>query len=252
MLLYISLLLPAWAIAECQQCPVNYTKDPLDFVKIFYQDYERNADVEFCRRPIEMVDTIVLHHSATTPARDPSYLNGMHLDEGYHMIGYSFVISSPYPGHDHPVSRITAGRPLEFVGSHAGSDVYLPMTPAQKKMWDDKKVRCGKIGTEFSVNSRYEKNGKILANVSTIGVVVVGNYAPATITNINGYVLNRQPTQQTLMSIAKLSCQLQKKHPTIKKLSWHGSYRKTLCPGDLKKYMSQIKNLTKSLGCAFY
>ena len=230
---------------------------PLELIKVEKTKYERNPKASFCKRPIEMVDTIVLHHSETPPTSTPEMINDFHLDRGtpddpWYMIAYSYVINTPYPGSRAPTPVVTEGRPMDLVGAHAGSEIYVPMNDDQKKMWDEGKITCGREGQEFSRNPKLEKGGKILANVSTLGLVVIGNYSPFSRYNPNGYKgPARNPTPDTLDMVAKLSCQLQKKYPTIKNIKWHSQYHSTSCPGNLKNFVPKIRDIAKGYGCAF-
>lgn len=231
---------------------------PIELIKVEKVEYERNENASYCVRPEEMVDTVVIHHSETPTTTTAIEINRMHLNRGtakdpWYMIGYSYVINSPYQGQDRPTPKITEGRPMNIVGAHAGSSAYVPMDDEQKRLWESGAVKCGSPGQEFRPDPSLIKNGKIKANVTTIGVVVNGNYAPFSQYNPNGYSRNnpRRPTQKTLEMAAKLSCQLQKKWPRIKKISWHSNYKQTTCPGDLKDYIGQIKTIARGLGCEF-
>ncbi|MGE3611137.1 MAG: N-acetylmuramoyl-L-alanine amidase [Bacteriovoracaceae bacterium] len=250
------------ALAEdCIQCDQNTSTPlptpplewPLELIKIEPKTYERNLDVDYCKRPTEMIDTIVLHHSETFSTTTPEMINDIHLDNKWHMVGYSYVINTPYSGNKTPTPVVSEGRPIDFVGSHAGKDIFVPMNADQKKMWDDGKVVCGFEGSEFKVDPSILKDGNIKANVTTIGVVVVGNYSPFSASNPNGYRRGktRNPTKQTLDMVARLSCQLQKKYPNIKNIKWHNYYHSTSCPGNIKKYIGQIISQARSYGCEF-
>lgn len=230
---------------------------PLELIKVTKVDYQRNEHASFCKRPTEIVDTIVIHHSETPSTNTAQDINRYHLDRGtpqdpWYMIAYSYVVNSPYPGNTKPIPVVTEGRPMDLVGAHAGTNIFIPMDENQKKLWDEGKVTCGKNGEEFKVNPEMVKDGKIKANVTTLGLVVVGNYAPMTRNNPNGYTgAVRNPSSQTLEMVAKMSCQLQKKHPTIKYIKYHSMYHATSCPGNLKNFISKIAALAKGYGCAF-
>jgi hypothetical protein len=265
MLSLLLLLLPILGVAkDCYNCvPLfNYAPDvpewPIEYSKIEKVDYERNPKASFCKRPVEIVDTIVLHHSETPSTDTPERINEFHLERGtpddpWYMIAYTYVINSPYAGGSVPRARVTEGRPLDIVGAHAGSSVFIPMNADQKKMWDDGKVICGKENGDFKVDSTMVQNGKIKANITTIGLVVIGNYSPFSKTNPNGYPKKkpRYPTKQTQDMIARMSCQLQKKYPAMKNIKWHNYYHSTSCPGTIKDYIGQIKALARNYGCEF-
>lgn len=232
---------------------------PLELVKIEKVDYQRNRHASYCRRPMEMVDTIVIHHTETTPTTTPMQINQMHLNRGtpqdpWLMVAYSYQISSPYQGASSPVAKIFEGRPLELVGAHAGSKVFVPMNQEQKKLWDDGQITCGIEGGNFSIDPKQlDDKGQIKANVTTIGVVVIGNYALFSRDNPTGYRRTsvRNPSGDTLDLIARLSCQLQKKYPRMKNLRWHNFYHTTTCPGTIKNYIGAIRTKAKGYGCEF-
>lgn len=254
------------AAADCFYCPPNFffgapisvPEWPIEYVNIRKVEYETNPHATYCKRPMEIVDTIVLHHSespSTTTAED---INRYHLSRGtptdpWYMIAYSYVLNSPYAGGTRPPTQISAGRPLEIVGAHAGSNVFIPTTPEQKKLFDEGKVTCGREGEEFKVDPTLMKDGRLKANVTTIGLVVIGNYAPFSKTNPNGYSKKnpRYPTKTTQDQIARMACQLQKKYPNMKSIKWHSYYHSTSCPGTIKDYVGQIKTLARNYGCEF-
>jgi len=265
-MLFLALLLPTLGLAQdCYNCMPSVTYGfqvpewPIEYTKIEKVTYERNPKASFCKRPVDIVDTIVLHHSETPSTDTPERINEFHLargtkDDPWYMIAYSYAINAPYNGGSVPRARVTEGRPLDIVGAHAGSNVFVPMDAEQKKMWDEGKVKCGKEGDdEFKVDPTIVKNGKIKANVTTIGLVVIGNYSPFSKSNPNGYSKKnpRYPTKQTQDMIARMSCQLQKKHPRMKNIKWHNYYHATSCPGTIKDYIGQIKALARKYGCEF-
>jgi hypothetical protein len=265
-MLLLALLLPTIGGAQdCYNCvpSLAYTKPdvpewPIEYAKIEKVDYERNQKATFCKRPVDIVDTIVLHHSETPSTDSPERINEYHLargssDDPWYMIAYSYTINTPYAGGSVPRTRVTEGRPLEIVGAHAGSNVFVPMDQEQKKMWDKGDITCGNESTGFKFDPTLVKDGKIKANVTTIGLVVIGNYAPYSKYNPNGYSKKkpRYPTKDTQDLIARMSCQLQKKHPRMKNIKWHSYYHATTCPGTIKQYLSKIKTLARKYGCEF-
>ena len=252
--------------------PIPVPEWPFEYVSIKKPDYERNTNASFCKRPVEMIDTIVLHHTETRNTDTPERINEYHLNRGtqtdpWYMIGYSYVINSAYPNESKtsspPEASVSEGRPIDIVGAHAGStssdprgryNVFVPMDKEQQKIWDDGKIVCGKEDGEFKPDPELLRNGKIKANVTTIGVAIVGNYSPFSRQNLNGYSRDnpRYPTKKTLDLIARTSCQLQKKYPRIKYIKWHNYYHPTSCPGNIVNYIGEIKTLTRNLGCEFY
>lgn len=252
----------AQAQDDCVHCGQTNTevnkKWPIEYIKVHEVNYKRNHHASFCKRPVEIIDTIVIHHSETPNTDSPERINDYHLNRGsasdpWYMIGYSYVLNTPYSGQTYPRMKMSEGRPIEIVGAHAGSNAFVPMTEEQKKVWAKKEVKCGKEGEEGVFDPTLVKNGKIKANLSTVGLVVVGNYAPFSKHNPNGYSSKnpRYPSRATLDSVARMACQLQKKYPLIKNLKWHNYYHSTTCPGNLKSYIGQIKNLARNYGCEF-
>lgn len=228
--------------------------EPVELIKIEKEIYERNKKASFCKRPPEMVDTLVLHHSETSSTATAQYINELHLNRGtpsdpWYMIAYSYVINSPYAGGKIPAPKVTEGRPLDLVGAHAGSNVFVPMDEEQEKLFEEGKITCGKEGGEFKVDPSLIKNGKIKANVTTVGIVVNGSYTPFSSSNPRG--TGRIPTSDTLDMIARLSCQLQKQYPRMKYMKVHRDYHSTTCPGTIQGKVSEIIKLAKGYGCDF-
>lgn len=231
-----------------------------DLIDVHEVNYLRNKKASFCMRPTDMVDTIVIHHSETPSTYTPEDINAYHLNRGsssdpWYMIAYSFVINSPYEGMALPLPKASVGRPFEIVGAHAGSNIFVPMDSVQTKLWADKKILCGKENQVPKFDPTLVKNKKIKANVTTIGIVVNGNYAAYNGSiNPGGYdptVETRNPTPDTIDMVARLSCQLQKKYPRIKSLAYHNQYHRTTCPGNFTNYMDTIKQKAKEYGCDF-
>lgn len=269
-LLFLAILVwttTAFSARDCFFCPPRQKDStrpvvpewPIEYVKIEKVDYERNSETaSFCKRPEDMVDTIVIHHSETPSTDTPERINELHLNRGtaadpWYMIAYSYVVNSPYAGSTGPRARVTEGRPLDLVGAHAGSNIFVPMDADQEKMWKSGKITCGKEGGDFKVDPSMVKEGKIKANVTTIGLVVIGNYSPFSKENPNGYSRKnpRYPTLSTQDMIARTSCQLQKKYPRMKSIKWHNYYHPTSCPGTIKDYIGRIKTLARKYGCEF-
>lgn len=266
LLFFLFFLLTSLVSAQdCSDCPPDLSSTqpqvpewPIEYTKIEKVNYPRNTKASFCKRPVEVVDTIVLHHSETPSTDTALRINDFHLNRGtpqdpWYMIAYSYTINSPYAGGSIPVKKVTEGRPLDLVGAHAGTNVFVPMDSVQKKLWDDGKIVCGKENEEFKVDPSLVVDGKIKANVTTIGLVIIGNYAPFSRQNPNGYSARkpRYPTKETQDLIARTSCQLQKKYPNMKMIKWHNYYHPTSCPGTIKNYLSQIRELTRKYGCEF-
>lgn len=230
-----------------------------ELIQIKSVAYPRNKKASFCKRPLEMLDTIVFHHSETPQTQTPLQINQLHLNRGtpadpWYMVAYSFQVQAPYVGTYVPAAAVFEGRPLDLVGAHAGSQVFVPMDSEQKRMWDEGQILCGKEGGEFKLDPKQlDVNGNIKANVTTLGIVVIGNYAPFGRDNPNGYRPSkvRNPTAELQDVLARTSCQLQKKNPRIKYIRWHNYYHSTTCPGNIKNFVPQIRALAKGYGCEF-
>ncbi len=270
----LSLALPGtlWA-QDCVNClkdnqalaqpRVALPKLPTELIHVRKVEHRRNPKAKYCTRPVEMIDTIVLHHSASTTTTSAETINTIHLSRGnaedpWAMIGYSYVINSPYQGQSGP-TLVSEGRPLTIVGAHAGSTAFTAMDNLQTKLWDQGKIKCGKDGEDFKVDEKQLLSGKkIKVNATSIGVVVIGNFSPFSRDNPTGYVSGKAhyPSAMTINAIARLSCQLQKKHPRMKKIGVHSSFKdagnSTLCPGNIKNYLDGIKAKIKEYGCNFY
>jgi hypothetical protein len=265
LLLILASAFPAHA-QDCVNCPVspvpstnlNIPRWPLELIDIEKIDYPRNSRASFCKRPPEMVDTIVIHHTAGFETRSPLDINRDHLNQGsaadpWYMAAYTYFVNSSYGGMSNIRARVTEGRPLDIVGAHAGSNIFVPMDAEQRRLFASGAVTCGRENGKFTVNSSLVQNGRIKANVTTVGIAVIGNYSPFSIRNPGGYNPRRprNPTQQTLNMLGRLSCQLQKKYPRMKENKWHSYYHPTECPGTLKNYINQIKTVARRLGCEF-
>lgn len=231
-------------------------QDP-PLIKIKPVKYPTREVATYCIRPPEIVDTIVFHHSETRNSDTPLRINEYHLDRGtptdpWYMVAYSYLLTAPYlAASKDPKSEAFFGRPLKFVGAHAGSGIYVPMDENQKRIWESGEVKCGHTN-EWVYDPSLVKDGKIKANVTTIGVVIIGNYAPGGPSNPNGSgKLGRTPTANLIDMFARLSCQLQKENPNMKRLAYHDQYHRTSCPGTLKNYMKTIQAKAKGYGCDF-
>lgn len=243
-----------------------------DLITVEEIDYPRSEKATYCTRPVEMVDTLVIHHSETPSTTTALDINTYHLNRGtaadpWYMMAYGFVINSPYAGNKNPEPKVSSGRPIDIVSASQGSNVFIPMDATQVELWDKQEVKCGNETLGFKYDPKLvkevvvggKKERRIKANVTTLGIVVNGNYAPYVkptrnnVGNINGYPRNspRYPTPDTQLMIAKLACQLQRKYPRLTKISWHSAYNATSCPGTLKSYIGNIKALAKGFQCEF-
>lgn len=229
-----------------------------ELITVLDMNYLRNRKASFCTRPVEMIDTIVIHHSETRSLTTPEEINEFHLNRGsaadpWYMIAYSYVINTPYIGNSIPDSKVTVGRPLGIVGAHAGSDIFVPMDAVQQQLWSEQKVMCGKEGQPQKFDPTLVRGTRIKANVTTLGVVVNGNYSLLSRSNPNGNRPAKTPSVKLVDMFARLSCQLQRQYPRIKTLAYHNQYHSTSCPGtiQLRKNMQAIQNKAREYGCEF-
>ncbi len=265
-LVLLILALPFAASAQdCVNCPTSpipyqdlpLPAWPLQLIDIEKMNYPTNPRATYCKRPEDMVDTIVIHHTAGFESRSPLDINREHMNQGsasdpWYMAAYTYFVNASYAGNSNIRPRVTEGRPLNIVGAHAGSNIFVPMSEEQKKIWEKGEITCGK-DDNFRVTPSLVRNGRIKANVTTIGVAVIGNYSPFSRNNPTGYNRRRPryPTLQTLDMLGKLSCQLQKKYPRMKEIKWHSYYHPTQCPGTIKNYINHIKTVARRFGCEF-
>lgn len=276
-LIFFLFLTQAFAYAEAEFIDIpDFQYEPQnanqtdELIKVEPFNYQVRKEASYCIRPIEMIDTIAIHHSEGRSTDTASSINAYHITRGsasdpWYMIGYSYVINTPYEGETKPKSIVTVGRPLTIVGAHAGSSVFLPMDEVQQQLWDTKQIKCGKTG-QAVYDPTLVQNGKMKANVTSIGVVVVGNYAEFSgkyilnkkgkkvinpFPNLNGDIPARQPTDKMIDMAARLSCQLQRQYPRIKNFTYHQQYHETSCPGSIKNYMNALKAKAKEYGCEF-
>lgn len=264
--LLFTLLIAGQVLAQdcvnCPPAPIPYVdlavpQWPLPLIEIEQVNLPRSNRASYCRRPAEMVDTIVIHHTAGFETRTAQDINRDHMNQGspsdpWLMAGYTYFVNSAYSGGNPVRARVTEGRPIDIVGAHAGSNIFVPMDREQQQMWNRGEITCGR-DNNFRVTPSMVSNGRIKANVTSIGVAVIGNYSPFSRQNPTGYRRGRPryPTQQTLNMLGRLSCQLQKKYPRMKEIKWHSYYHATQCPGTLKNYINQIKTIARGLGCDF-
>lgn len=222
--------------------------------------YQQNESATWCRLHPRVYDTIVFHHTQTTSTTTPQQINELHLNRGtptdpWLMIGYHFVINSPYARGPLMTTRVTQGRDLTMAGSHAGSNAYTKVSAlTQEALEKDDSVLCGpKLGPLEIPKDKFDVTGDAKANYHTIAVAVIGNYVERGRDNPGGYPPGtpRFPTNDTIDASARLACQLQKQFPRLKKLSYHSFYRATSCPGLIEQRLKEIIQRAKGYGCQF-
>lgn len=263
---------------------------PKERVKIIEHEYKNvNYQGNFCERSPKMVDTAVVHHSGTDNKDSPQKIHDtqivMHENDRdasgspdpWYMIAYNYVIKSPYSG-EAGAPKVYRGRPDKMKGAHAGAYVNLDQVDKEaKKELLKGPITCGYNSDEDPGHSLDVKSsratkltmnqissGYVSANITSVGVMVTGNYAPDILggrPNPSGYPrygAARYPTMETLKTTAGLICQLREgDYPNLKKISDHNwikikkdvadgrSASGTCCPGTVYKRMNALLKLVK-------
>ena len=239
-----------------------------------------NYEGSFCKRPPELADTVVIHHSASSDTDSPQTLHDLQImmrensPSPWYMIGYNYLVSSP-PGQE---TTVFEGRGAEMKGAHAGGFVNLDQVdPPVRELLKNSEIKCGWNTDGDSAhtidvldkdsmrqNEKYLRQGFVSGNVTSVGILVIGNYAPdllGTSINPGGYPSNgpiRYPSDNVLRTTAKSVCRLKSEsHPNLRKLTDH-NYMKikkaladgnsaigTCCPGTVYKRMSRLLALVK-------
>lgn len=238
--------------------------NPIDSKNLIYQ-VSPSANATFCMRPPEMVSTIVLHHSATNKDITPYEINSMHLNNGspddpWFMFGYNFMVSSHFEGSSKKMPKVFNGRPDYMKGAHAGG-YTKKLTDEEKAFYDTQIIRCGNtdIGfTEMKATEQINAEGGISGNLVSFGVLVPGNFAKPKVRMIDGIPIVESSYKQDqinhaeLLKVAKLSCEIQKKYPRVKKIVPHSYFKpSTECPGDIIDELENIAKMAKNFGCHF-
>ncbi len=276
----------------------KYSKAPGNNGKIKVRDYNYkniNYGASFCTRNPEIVDTVVIHHSETHNSASPQLIHNIQIvanedseDKNgratpWYMIAYNYVVSADYEGEESELPKVYRGRPKNMKGAHAGGYVEIDkMNKDARKALFNSTPTCGYNTDKDSSHTidREDKSSKKIyrsnlnqgiasANLTSIGVLVIGNYAPdiikptpkTKILNPTGYPADgppRYPSIDALRSSAKLICQLRREeHPNLTKITDHNyikikrdyeSGRKfagTCCPGTVYLKMQKLHELTK-------
>lgn len=237
--------------------PLRKLMEPL--IPIEQPVLRTNPAAKQCYRNESMVDTIVFHHSSSSPAQSIQTINEGHLNryspgDPWHMIGYHYTINAPYAGTSGAI-KVSQGRPFNLSGAHVGSDSYASMSTSTRDLLaKNNSVVCGSPGRPYAVpDDRFNAQGQGKGNYTTVGVVIIGNYAQRSASNISGYPVGkpRYPSDATIEAAGKLACELQRRHPRITKMSWHNAWKQTACPGTVKARIEQIKVVARRFGCTF-
>ena len=226
-------------------------------------NYWVNSGSDFCVRPNELVDTVVLHHTAMDIHQDGVDLNAAHINKpggGWYMLGYHYVFGNVDEGKrwdgflesilTDPI--IQEGRPGHLVGAHASALMdKKDISPTVWSLLQDKgKIRCYKSSSPLYLQGaprllkneekiqQQIKNGNVRANITSIGIGVRGNLAKKSDENPEGYfpgsshVLSENMTLSTdrglSYDIGRFICHLKKsKYPHLKKIWGHNTILKT-------------------------
>lgn len=268
----------------------NLTINDYEFKNIHY-------DGSYCERDKNMVDTAVVHHTATSNGFTPqdihntqvaSHENDVDSDgnpDPWYMIAYNYAVTAGYTGNNVSVYQ---ARPTYLRGAHAGGHVNLDQLDASvREIAKKHEIKCGynddkdanhtidrrnvKAQRKFNKERR---NGYISANMTSVGVAVIGNYMPDMIkkrsggfsANPSGYPRNkgvRYPADNALKKVGELICKLKKEeHPHLRKITDH-NYIKikkaiadgtatygTCCPGTVWYRMNKIRQYAME-ACGF-
>jgi hypothetical protein len=275
-LLLISLSVNTLAQDECADCDkeqvkVSWVKKFLPFyfenvTKVMDEilplkniDYDQNTSATYCKRSLDYLTTVVIHHTGAPPRKRAEDINSMHLVRGsksdpWRMVGYNYLVSDRYDQKGE--SEMFVGRPLDMVGAHAGTLSYSSrVSDTVKKKMNKQGVMCGKSEDRLKKQAvPMSSTGEVKTNYSSIGVALMGSYSRLSKSNPGGYVgVKRYPGNAALLNVAKLICSLQKKHKTLKYIRLHKEVRSdpTGCPGLVEKKIGKIKTYAQALGCVF-
>lgn len=230
---------------------------------IVIPEYETNPDPKatYCKRPTEMVTTIVLHHTGTQKDMSPLNINNHHIErstngEPWYMISYNYLISEAFDGATAKTPKIFQGRAPEIKGAHAGG-YTAPLNEDDLSFYKGFKIQCGhdeNSMVEKDAISQMNQAGGISGNLVSFGIALLGNYDPVSIDEIDGAPVpnahNRSdlksvPSDAMLTKTAKLICDLKNKYKNVKSIAPHQYFRDTECPGALLLYLGEIATKVK-------
>lgn len=248
-----------------------------------------NYEGSYCERDLNLVDTAVIHHTATSNQFTPQDVHNTQVaahendrdssgnPDPWYMIAYNYAITADYNGTN---STVYQGRPTTLKGAHAGGYVNLDqLDPSVRTLAENYSFKCG-YNTDHDANhvidrrdykterkyARELREGYISANMTTVGVSVIGNYMPDMIrrrsggyeANPSGYPRNqgtRYPTDASLKKVGELICKLKKEtHPHLRKITDHNFIKikkqiadgtataGTCCPGTVYYRMQKIRD----------
>jgi hypothetical protein len=263
----------------------NLSSEPtINIHEVAYKTNILNENTTYCKRNPELVDTIVLHHTAFR--KGPQSVNDFHLKRGtseepWLMVGYNYLVEDDFPSwrdgfkESDPPKAYTA-RPLDIQGAHAGERTE-PLTEDQKVFYKDKTISCGnnfKGFKELNVLETLDDAGTLSGNLTTFGIAVLGDFSVSKLEKVAGVIVPRVVSgnekddiisikdeikfDQMIKNIAKLSCDIKKKYPNVKRIVPHQYFKDgneqrehTKCPGYLIDHLDRIALEAKKLGCIF-
>lgn len=256
-----------------------------------YQFQNINYDGNFCERTPALAETVVIHHSATSSKETPQELHDLQVvtherdrdsagnPDPWYMIAYNYLITAPYQGSAKESEVVVyQGRSDQMKGAHAGASINInQLDQGTQELLETEEIKCGWNRDQDPAHSIDEvssrsmdqmrnqiRQGYISANITSVGVLVVGNYAPDIIgrsANPGGYPANgpvRYPSEELLRSSAKLICKMRSEnYPNLRKITDHNyiKIKKAIadgtreygscCPGTVYKRMDRLLALTK-------
>jgi hypothetical protein len=207
----------------------------------------------FCHVRDDAIVGIVIHHSATSNKLSEEELNEMHLATDFDMIGYHFTVS-----HRNNSIEVHEGRPRSIEGSHAGHKrrINIKDSDMLNLYQNENMLSCNHQHDDTNIvfNQKMDMNGaRALANYTTKGIVVLGNYEPFSATNITGYDPASPPVVDSsiIQAVATTVCELKRQYKNLRYIYGHRDIQDTVCPGRiLYPRIADIINAAKSMGCA--
>ncbi|MCT4641847.1 MAG: peptidoglycan recognition protein family protein [Bacteriovoracaceae bacterium] len=242
--------------------------DPVDELEIVNHDYIKtnHKNSYFCKRDINALNSITIHHTATNETDTAIDINNLHrerLDNGvpWYMVGYHYLISDLNTNKP----TVNQGRPLEYQGAHAGGDT-APLAYSEYKRIKNLKYTCAKSelqhqsAPKYSIKRRLSDQRQITGNITSVGIALIGDFEAyqkvtiagvITIRHINRKDKAKRASNEALKEVGLLACKLQRQTPSIKTLHPHSYFKPTNCPGSIIADLKKIANYAKEQGCDF-
>jgi hypothetical protein len=228
--------------------------DNLEIKKLNYP-VNKNKNATHCLRDMSLVDSLIIHHTATTNKMTPEGINRDHINNStrndqWYMIGYNYLVSTTQHGGSASSPSIIQGRPPEMAGAHAGG-FTKELDEKQIENLKTQKINCGNENEmiEDTADSILQPDNTINANFTSLGIAVIDNFEARYTVNAGGVVVFRNvqggvkpkhPSDSVLREVAKLACKIQRDYPNVKKIYPHSYFRATVCPGTLIAYLNKI------------